>query len=119
MRPVNGRIISQFGPKKDGLYNDGINIKAVRGSAVRSAENGIVVYTGDDLEGYGNLVLIRHENRMMSAYAHLDKTLIKRGAKVARGQSIGTVGSTGQVDSPQLHFELRKGSNPLNPMKYL
>lgn len=119
MRPVNGRIISQFGPKKGGLYNDGINIKAVRGSAVRAAENGVVVYTGDDLEGYGNLILVRHQNRMMSAYAHLDKTLIKRGAKVVRGQSIGTVGSTGQVDSPQLHFEIRKGSKPLNPMKYL
>ena len=119
MRPVDGKIISNFGPKADGLMNDGINIKAVRGSPVRAAENGIVVYNGNDLEGYGNLILIRHENKMMSAYAHLDKTLIKRGAKVVRGQSIGTVGSTGQVNSPQLHFEIRKGSTPLNPTKYL
>lgn len=119
MRPVDGKVISNYGPKKNGLHNDGINIKAVRGSPVRAAENGIVVYNGDDLEGYGNLVLIRHENKMMSAYAHLDKTLIKRGAKVVRGQSIGTVGSTGQVDTPQLHFEIRKGSTPLNPAKYL
>ena len=119
MRPVDGRIISNYGPKAGGLHNDGINIKAVRGSPVRAAENGIVVYTGDDLEGYGNLILIRHENKMMSAYAHLDKTLIKRGAKVTRGQSIGTVGSTGQVDNPQLHFEIRRGSKPLNPVKYL
>lgn len=119
MRPVDGKIISSYGPKKDGLHNDGINIKAVRGAPVRAAENGIVVYNGNDLEGYGNLVLIRHENKMMSAYAHLDKTLIKRGAKVVRGQSIGTVGSTGQVDSPQLHFEIRRGSTPLNPTKYL
>lgn len=119
MRPVDGRIISNYGPKPGGLHNDGINIKAVRGAPVRAAENGVVVYTGDDLEGYGNLILVRHENRMMSAYAHLDKTLIKRGDKVVRGQSIGTVGSTGQVDSPQLHFEIRRGSEALDPVKYL
>ncbi len=119
MRPVDGKVISNFGPKANGLMNDGINIKAARGSPVRAAENGVVVYNGDDLEGYGNLVLIRHENKIMSAYAHLDKTLIKRGAKVVRGQSIGTVGSTGQVDTPQLHFEIRKGSTPLDPNKYL
>jgi murein DD-endopeptidase MepM/ murein hydrolase activator NlpD len=119
MRPVNGKIISSYGPKAGGLHNDGINIQAVRGTAVRSAENGIVVYTGDDLASYGNLILVRHQGGMMSAYAHLDKTLVKRGAKVTRGQSIGTVGSTGQVASPQLHFEVRKGSTPLNPMKYL
>lgn len=119
MQPVDGNIISTFGPKVDGLHNDGINIKAVRGTPVRAAENGVVVYTGDDLEGYGNLILVRHENRMMSAYAHLDKILIERGATVKRGQSIGTVGSTGQVDTPQLHFEIRKGSTALDPAKWL
>jgi murein DD-endopeptidase MepM/ murein hydrolase activator NlpD len=119
MRPVDGKIISSYGAKKDGLHNDGINIKAVKGTPVRAAQNGVVVYNGDDLDGYGNLVLIRHENKMMTAYAHLDKTLVKRGEKVARGQSIGTVGKTGQVDTPQLHFEVRKGSTPLNPDKYL
>lgn len=119
MRPVNGKIISNYGPKSGGLHNDGINIQAVRGTAVRSAENGIVVYTGDDLASYGNLILVRHQGGMMSAYAHLDKILVKRGAKITRGQSIGTVGLTGQVSSPQLHFEVRKGSTPLNPMKYL
>lgn len=119
MKPVNGDIISSFGPKADGLHNDGINIRAVRGTAVRAAENGVVVYTGDDLESYGNLILVRHDGGLMSAYAHLDKTLVTRGMKVTRGQSIGTVGSTGQVDTPQLHFEIRKGSTPLNPTKYL
>lgn len=119
MRPVDGNIISSYGPKEGGLHNDGINIKAVRGAPVRAAENGVVVYTGDDLEGYGNLILVRHENRMMSAYAHLDKTLVKRGATVTRGQSIGTVGSSGQVDTPQLHFEIRKGAKALDPAKYL
>lgn len=119
MRPVDGKIISNYGPKEDGLHNDGINIKAVSGTPVRAAENGVVVYNGSDLAGYGNLVLIRHEDKMMTAYAHLDKTLVTRGAKVTRGQSIGTVGSTGIVDGPQLHFEIRKGSTPLNPAKYL
>lgn len=119
MRPVDGKIISSYGPKADGLHNDGINIMAVKGTPVRAAENGVVVYNGDDLAGYGNLILIRHENKMMSAYAHLDKTLVERGAKVVRGQSIGTVGSTGQVDSPQLHFEIRKGSTPIDPEHYL
>lgn len=119
MRPVDGDVISTYGPKADGLHNDGINIRAVKGSPVRVAENGVVVYTGDDLAGYGNLVLVRHENKMMTAYAHLDKTLVTRGASVTRGQSIGTVGSSGQVDSPQLHFEVRRGTEALDPLKYL
>ncbi len=119
MRPVDGQVISSFGPKADGLHNDGINIRAPRGAPVRAAQNGVVVYTGDDLAGYGNLILVRHEGGYMTAYAHLDKMLINRGATVAQGQSIGTVGSTGQVDTPQLHFEIRKGTKPLNPTGYL
>jgi len=119
MRPVDGKIISNFGPKQGGLHNDGINIRAPKGTPVRAAQNGVVVYSGNDLEGYGNLILVRHQNNMMSAYAHLDKTLIKRGDTVKQGQSIGTVGSTGQVNTPQLHFEIRKGTKALNPVKYL
>ncbi|NQZ13406.1 MAG: LysM peptidoglycan-binding domain-containing M23 family metallopeptidase [Alphaproteobacteria bacterium] len=119
MRPVEGKIISNYGPKKGGLHNDGINIKAARGAPVRAAENGRVVYVGDDLEGYGNLILVRHEGRYMSAYAHLGKSLVKKGDAVKRGQSIGTVGSSGQVDSPQLHFEIRKGTKALDPQRYL
>jgi len=119
MQPVSGRVISSYGPKKGGLHNDGINIQAPRGTPVRAAENGVVVYTGDELKGYGNLVLVRHDGGYMSAYAHLDRTLIKRGETVRRGQSIGTVGSSGQVDSPQLHFEIRRGTQALDPEKYL
>lgn len=119
MRPVEGKIISDYGPKDGGLHNDGINIKAARGAPVRAAENGRVVYVGDDLEGYGNLILVRHADRYMSAYAHLDKSLVKKGDAVKRGQSIGTVGSSGQVSSPQLHFEVRKGTKALDPQKYL
>jgi len=119
MQPVDGKILSTYGPKANGLHNDGINIKAARGVPVRAAENGRVVYVGDDLEGYGNLVLIRHADQYMSAYAHLGKTLVEKGAEVKRGQSIGTVGSSGQVDSPQLHFEIRKGTKALDPQRYL
>ncbi len=119
MHPVDGRVISSYGSKANGLHNDGINIKAARGAPVRATENGVVVYTGSDLDGYGNLVLVRHEGRIVSAYAHLDKTLVKRGDKIARGQALATVGSSGNVSTPQLHFEIRKGTQPLNPDKYL
>ncbi len=119
MQPVDGRIISDFGPKKGGLHNDGINIKAPRGTPVRAAENGVVVYAGNEIEGFGNLVLVRHQDRYMTAYAHMDKMLIDRGATVKAGQSIGTVGSTGSVDTPQLHFEVRKGTKALDPQRYL
>lgn len=119
MRPVNGKVISTYGPKADGLHNDGINIKAARGTPVRAAENGVVVYAGNELKGYGNLIIIRHEDRFMTAYAHMDKMLAARGDKIKIGQSIGTVGSTGQVGSPQLHFEIRRGTKALNPEPYL
>ncbi len=119
MRPVDGKTISGFGPKDDGLHNDGINIKAARGTPVRSAENGVVAYVGNEMQGYGNLVLIRHQDRWMTAYAHMDKTLVKKGDVVKAGQSIGTVGSTGTVDGPQLHFEVRRGTEAMNPDLYL
>ncbi len=119
MQPVEGRVISSYGPKKGGMHNDGINIAAPKGSPVKAAENGVVVYAGNELKGSGNLVLIRHENRWMTAYAHMDKTLIKRGQIIKRGQQIGTVGSTGSVDSPQLHFEVRRGTEAINPKLHL
>lgn len=119
LRPVEGKIISQYGPKSSGLHNDGINIKAPKGTPVLAAENGVVVYAGSELKGSGNLVLVRHEGNWMSAYAHMDQTSIKRGDTVRRGQSIGTVGSTGSVSEPQLHFELRRGTEAINPDRYL
>lgn len=117
--PVDGPIISTYGPKKDGLHNDGINIKAPKGAPVRAAENGVVVYADNQLQGFGNLVLVRHSDRWMTAYGHLDKVMIKRGETVRRGQTIGTVGRSGSVDTPQLHFETRRGTKALNPMLYL
>ncbi len=115
IKPVSGKVISGYGPKKDGLHNDGINIQAAKGDAVRAAETGVVVYTGNQIEGYGNLVLVRHADQYVTAYAHLDKTLVKKGDKVKRGQTIATVGATGAVDKPQLHFEVRKGTKALDP----
>ncbi len=117
--PVEGRIVSTYGPKKNGLHNDGINIASSRGAPVRAAENGVVVYVGDAIKGYGNLVLVRHDDNWMTAYAHLDRILVSRGKTRRRGQTIGTVGSTGQVDSPQLHFEVRRGTKVYDPVRYL
>lgn len=115
LKPVAGRVISSYGLKKDGLHNDGVNIQAAKGDPVRAAENGVVVYTGNQIAGYGNLILIRHADQYVSAYAHLDKTLVKKGDTVKRGQTVGTVGQSGAVDKPQLHFEIRKGTKALDP----
>lgn len=119
LKPVNGKIVSGYGAKKDGLHNDGINIKAARGSAVKAADNGVIVYAGNGLKGSGNLILVRHDNRWMTAYGHLEQIKVANGAVVKRGQSIGTVGSSGAVSSPQLHFEVRRGTKALNPKPYL
>ena len=119
LKPARGKIISSYGPKKNGLHNDGINIRAPRGSPVKAADNGVVVYAGSALKGSGNLVLVRHSDRWMTAYAHMDKMKVKRGEILKRGQVLGTVGSTGSVDSPQLHFEVRRGTKAINPARYL
>lgn len=117
--PYKGKVVSAFGPKKNGLHNDGINIKAPKGSPVRAAENGVVVYAGNELKGSGNLVLLRHDGQWVTAYAHMDKIMIRKGQTVKRGETVGTVGSTGSVSTPQLHFEVRRGTEALNPVKYL
>jgi murein DD-endopeptidase MepM/ murein hydrolase activator NlpD len=117
--PVRGPIISNFGPKSGGLYNDGINIKAKEGTKVEAATNGVVAYVGNELKGYGNLIIIKHSGGWITAYAHLQNLLVKRGAEVVKGQEIGTVGSTGNVSSAQLYFGLRKGRDAVNPENYL
>ncbi len=117
--PAKGKIVSAFGPKKNGLHNDGINIKAPKGAPVRAAENGVVVYAGNELKGSGNLVLLRHEGQWVTAYAHMDKIMIRKGQTVKRGETVGTVGTTGSVSTPQLHFEVRRGTEALNPVKHL
>lgn len=117
--PVKGRVISGFGPREGGLHNDGINILAPAGSEVRAAENGIVVYAGNELRGFGNLLLVKHGDGYTTAYAHADQLLVGRGDQVQRGQVIATVGQTGNVSQPQLHFEIRKGPRPVDPRKEL
>lgn len=119
MRPVNGDIVADYGAKENGEHNDGINISAPTGTSVKAAENGIVVYAGNALKGAGNLVLIRHERQWVTTYSHMDNISVSKGDVVKRGQSIGTVGSTGSVPSPQLHFEVRRGTEPLNPKNYM
>ena len=117
--PVRGEVISKFGPKSAGLYNDGINIKASEGQAVGASEDGIVAYVGNELKGYGNLVIIKHSGGWISAYAHLKNSLVARGQKINKGQKIGNVGNSGKVKFPQLYFGLRKGRDAVNPESYL
>lgn len=117
--PVQGRVIAGFGPMGQGLHNDGVNIAAPRGSPVRAAENGVVVYSGSELKGFGSMVLLKHSDGYMTAYAHNEDLLVTRGQTVRRGQTIARVGSTGDVDRPQLHFELRKGRKAINPVSRL
>jgi murein DD-endopeptidase MepM/ murein hydrolase activator NlpD len=117
--PVQGRIVSAFGTKPDGGHNDGIDVAVPIGTSVMAAENGVIAYAGDELKGYGNLVLIRHSNNWVSAYANNDEILVKRGDQVRRGQVIAKAGRSGQASQPQLHFELRKGSRPVDPTKYM
>ena len=117
--PVDGRVLSSFGAKPNGLHNDGVNIAAPRGAAIRAADNGVVAYAGKEIRGFGNLLLIKHADGLITAYAHSDTILVARGDTVTRGQVIGKVGTTGGVDSPQLHFEVRKGTRAVDPGKYL
>jgi murein DD-endopeptidase MepM/ murein hydrolase activator NlpD len=117
--PVRGRVIASFGPTPNGLQNDGINLAVPEGTPVKAAEDGVVAYAGNELKGYGNLVLVRHSNGFVTAYAHASDILVKRGETVKRGQVIAHSGQTGNVTSPQLHFEIRKGSTPVDPSQYL
>jgi murein DD-endopeptidase MepM/ murein hydrolase activator NlpD len=119
IKPVSGKIISGYGPKENGLHNDGVNIAASRGAPVRAAADGEVVYAGNALKGYGNLILVKHGGGYLTAYGHLGRMLVKKGEVLEQGQSLGTVGTSGQVTRPQIHFEIRKGSEAINPAQYL
>ena len=118
--PVRGRIIGKFGPTgKAGAQNEGVDMAVPMGTEVHAAENGVVAYSGDELKGYGKLILIRHADNWVSAYAHNDELLVKRGDTIRRGQIIAKTGKSGGVDQPLLHFELRKGSQPVDPMPHM
>jgi murein DD-endopeptidase MepM/ murein hydrolase activator NlpD len=117
--PVHGRVLAAYGAASGGGRNDGINIGAPRGAAIESVDEGVVAYAGNELRGYGNLVLIKHPDGFISAYAHCDELLVKKGEKIRRGQVIAKVGATGGVSEPQLHFELRRGKQAVDPREFL
>jgi murein DD-endopeptidase MepM/ murein hydrolase activator NlpD len=117
--PVRGKVITAYGAKANGKANDGINLAVPEGTPVKAAEDGVVAYSGNELKGYGNLVLIRHANGYVTAYAHASELLVKRGDTIKRGQVIAKSGQSGEVGSPQLHFEIRKGSSPVDPLQFL
>ena len=117
--PIRGRVISSFGRTSEGGRNDGINIEVRHGAEIRAAAAGQVVYAGGELDGYGQLVLIRHANGYVTAYAHNSQLLVRESDQVERGQVIARAGSTGTVDSPQLHFEIRRGGTPVDPLGLL
>ncbi|MCR4267531.1 peptidoglycan DD-metalloendopeptidase family protein [Nitratireductor sp. ZSWI3] len=117
--PVRGRIVSEFGSAAGSARNDGIDIAVPAGTPVKSAENGVVIYAGDGLKEFGNTVLVRHDDGMVTVYGHASALRVKRGDKVKRGQEIALSGMSGNADSPKLHFEVRKDATPVNPTGYL
>ncbi|HTQ33609.1 MAG TPA: LysM peptidoglycan-binding domain-containing M23 family metallopeptidase [Stellaceae bacterium] len=117
--PVRGRVLANYGNMPGGGHNDGINIAAPRGTPVRSIDAGTVAYAGNEVKGYGNIVLIRHANGWISAYAHLEDVTVKQGETISAGEVIAKVGNSGGVQQPQLHFELRRGKRPVDPKEFL
>ncbi len=119
MWPVRGPVSSTFGTKAGGMRNDGVNIAASFGTPVAASDGGTVAYAGSEIPGYGNVVLIRHPDGFMTTYAHLERILVDRDTVAAKGDVIGTVGTSGGLATPQLHFEIRKGAEAVDPAKYL
>ncbi len=117
--PLKGEILSRYGAQGDGRHNDGINIAASEGTVVHASENGVVAYAGNELRGFGNLLLVRHHDGWVTAYGHNSRLLVGRGAEVKRGQPIAEVGNSGSVSRPQLHFEIRKGTRAMDPLELL
>jgi murein DD-endopeptidase MepM/ murein hydrolase activator NlpD len=117
--PVSGRVLKGYGPGSDGSRNDGVNIAAAKGAELRASAGGEVVYAGNELAGFGNLILIRHPGGWVTAYAHCDTMAVSEGDLVRQGQVIGRAGSTGNAGAPQVHFELRKGKEPVDPTRHL
>jgi murein DD-endopeptidase MepM/ murein hydrolase activator NlpD len=113
--PASGKVISGFGSSSNGERNDGINIALPAGAPIKASASGTVSYSGDELKDYGNLLLIKHDGGFVTAYAHAEKLLVQRGDVVTKGQVIAYAGHTGDVSTPQLHFEIRHGTTPVNP----
>ena len=117
--PIKGKIISKYGSNDPGFFNDGINIESISGEEVKASSGGEIVYSGNEIPGYGNLILIKHSKNWITAYAHLQKIYKKKGTLVKKGELIGAIGNSGNVKKPQLHFEIRKGKEAVDPLKYL
>lgn len=117
--PLTGRVLSAFGPKPGGRFNDGVNIAAVAGTPVRAAADGTVAYAGNGVAAFGGLILLRHSGGWLTAYAHCEALLVAKGDTVRAGQLIAKAGATGEVDEPQLHFEVRRGRTPVDPLRLL
>jgi murein DD-endopeptidase MepM/ murein hydrolase activator NlpD len=117
--PVRGQVIAGFGPKTDGQRNNGIDIAVPENTPIKAADDGVVIYSGNELKGFGNLVLVRHNNDYITAYAHAKELRVKRGDTIKSGEIIGLSGQTGNADSPPIHFEIRKGSTPVDPIQLL
>ena len=113
--PVRGRTLAGFGPRAGGQQNDGIDIAAAAGTPVKAADGGTVVYAGNEVRGLGNLLLVSHAGGYITAYAHLDQMSVAKGATVKKGQTLGTVGTSGGASEPQLHFEVRYRNKPVDP----
>ena len=119
IKPIDGTVLSGFGSQSGGLRNDGINIAASKGESVRAAQDGTVAYAGNELPGFGNLVLVKHADGWVTAYGHNDEIVVSKGQAVKQGQVIAKAGSTGNVSRPQVHFELRNGARAVDPSPYL
>ena len=117
--PVKGEVISNFGPAGKGLHNDGVNIRAEAGTKVQTSAPGTIAYIGENLKSFGTLILVKHDGGYITAYAHLADINVKEGDVVGAGEVIGTVGATGRVSTPQLHFEVRKSRKPINPYEII
>jgi murein DD-endopeptidase MepM/ murein hydrolase activator NlpD len=117
--PVDGSLIATFGPQGGGRHSDGIDIRAAKGTPFKAADAGVVIYVGNEVRGFGNLLLVRHADGFVTAYAHADEITVKKGDRLRRGQTIGRVGTSGLVDDPRLHFEVRWGTEPLDPLAHL
>jgi len=117
--PVRGAVIASYGANVNGSRNDGIDISVPEGTPIKAAENGVVIYAGNGLKELGNTVLVRHDDGTVTVYGHADALSVSRGQKVQRGQTLATSGMSGNVSQPQLHFEVRKNSAPVNPMTFL
>ena len=113
--PIEGEILQDFGPAGKGVHNDGVNIAAIAGANIQTSAPGTVAYIGRNLKSFGSMVLVKHDGGYITAYAHLDEIKVSEGDVLGAGQVLGTVGQTGRVDSPQLHFEVRQSRRPLNP----